>query len=71
MKPQADHGEASYVGVGRLEGRRALITGADSGIGRAVSLAFANVGGHLKCTREGRNRGLQNTPLLGREKSSI
>ena len=44
MKPQADHGEASYVGMGRLEGRRALITGADSGIGRAVSLAFAKEG---------------------------
>lgn len=41
MNPPADHGEDSYVGAGRLEGRRALITGADSGIGRAVALAFA------------------------------
>jgi NAD(P)-dependent dehydrogenase (short-subunit alcohol dehydrogenase family) len=44
LTPGADHGEQSYVGHGRLAGKKALITGADSGIGRAVAIAFAREG---------------------------
>jgi hypothetical protein len=44
MEPRPDHGEDSYRGSGRLDGKKAVITGGDSGIGRAVAIAFAREG---------------------------
>lgn len=47
MNPRPDHGESSYRGSGRLLGKRAVITGADSGIGRAVAIAYAREGADI------------------------
>ena len=44
MRPRPDHGEKSYHGSGKLKGKKAVITGGDSGIGRAVAIAFAREG---------------------------
>jgi len=44
MEPKADHGEESYVGYGRFKDKKIVITGGDSGIGRAVAIAFAREG---------------------------
>lgn len=47
MTPRPDHGEQSYTGSGKLTGRKAIITGADSGIGRAVAIAYAREGADI------------------------
>src|SRR5258705_809615 len=44
MNPRPDHGETSYRGSGKLAGKKAVITGGDSGIGRAVAIAYAREG---------------------------
>lgn len=64
MSAKADHGESSYEGTGRLKGRRALITGADSGIGRAVALAFAREGADVAISYLSEEQDAQETERL-------
>jgi NAD(P)-dependent dehydrogenase (short-subunit alcohol dehydrogenase family) len=67
LTPRPDHGEQSYRGSGRLEGRRALITGADSGIGRAVALAFAREGADVAISYLSEDADAEETARLVRE----
>jgi NAD(P)-dependent dehydrogenase (short-subunit alcohol dehydrogenase family) len=67
LTPKADHGETSYVGRGRLEGKAAVITGGDSGIGRAVALAYAREGADVFIAYLNEHEDAQETARLVQE----
>ena len=67
MNPRPDHGEASYRGTGRLEGKKTIITGADSGIGRAVAIAFAREGADVLISYLNEHEDAQDTARLVEE----
>lgn len=67
MNPRPDHGEDSYVGHGRLKGKKAIITGADSGIGRAVAIAYAREGADVLISYLEEDEDAQETERLVKE----
>lgn len=67
MEPRADHGETSYRGSKKLEGAVALITGGDSGIGRAIALAYAREGANVAFTYLEEDEDARTTEELVRE----
>jgi NAD(P)-dependent dehydrogenase (short-subunit alcohol dehydrogenase family) len=76
VRPRPDHGERSYEGHGRLRGRKALVTGGDSGIGRAVAIAFAREGAdvaivHLPEEQEDANETVRYIHDAGRDGVSL
>ena len=76
MEPPPDHGEESYKGSGRLLGRKALITGGDSGMGRAAAIAFAREGAdvainHLSAEQEDADQVIALIKACGRQGFSM
>jgi NAD(P)-dependent dehydrogenase (short-subunit alcohol dehydrogenase family) len=67
MTPKADHGETSYVGTGKLKGRKAVITGGDSGIGRAIAIAYAREGADVLIAYLNEDEDAQETARLVEE----
>jgi len=67
LTPKADHGETSYRGSGKLEGKATVITGGDSGIGRAVALAFAREGADVLIAYLNEHEDAQETARLVEE----
>lgn len=67
MTPKADHGETSYKGTGKLQGRKAIITGGDSGIGRAVAIAYAREGADVLISYLNEHEDAQETARLVEE----
>ncbi|QHM76434.1 glucose 1-dehydrogenase [Mixta tenebrionis] len=64
MQPAPDHGEESYRGSGRLTGKKAIITGGDSGIGRAVAIAFAREGADVLISYQDEHEDAKDTARL-------
>jgi NAD(P)-dependent dehydrogenase (short-subunit alcohol dehydrogenase family) len=67
MQPVPDHGERSYRGCGRLVGKKAIITGGDSGIGRAVAIAYAREGADLLISYLNEDKDAKDTQRLVEE----
>jgi NAD(P)-dependent dehydrogenase (short-subunit alcohol dehydrogenase family) len=67
MTPKPDHGETSYKGSGRLKDKKAIITGGDSGIGRAVAIAFAREGADVLIAYLDEDEDARDTARLGEE----
>ncbi len=67
MDPKPDHGETTYVGAGRLTDKKAIITGGDSGIGRAVAVAFAKEGADVAISYLNEHSDAEETARVVRE----